>query len=69
MIRDAKLYTVELLRQEQPKMRLKPGEDFTQWQKKAYDKLYALLGMDQMEKCEPRLQKQEAEEKENFINV
>ena len=67
MVRDAKLNTVELLRQTQPEMRLKPGEDFAQWQKKAYDKLYVLLGLDQMKKCEPRLQKQEAEEKENFI--
>jgi len=45
----------ELLKSYQPKMRFVDGESFDIWQKRAYAKLWDLLGLDNFQKCDDEL--------------
>lgn len=52
-----------------PSMRYNGKEDFKKWQEKAYSKLWELLGMDQMKKCEDDFLIESEEQKEGYKKI
>ena len=62
-------YIIEQLQQTEPSMRYDGKEDFTQWQEKAYAKLWELLGMDYMQKCEENFLIESEEQRDGYKKV
>ena len=62
-------YIGEQLQQTEPSMRYDGKEDFAQWQKKAYAKLWELLGMSCMQKCEDSFLIESEEQKEGYKKI
>ena len=62
-------YIGQQLKQTEPSMRYDGKEDFTQWQKKAHEKLWELLGMSRMQTCEDSFLIESEEQKEGYKKI